>query len=34
VHVAAPELVWQAAQGELQAVAEGWLLGARGRAPP
>ena len=28
VHVAAPELVWQAAQGELQAVAEGWLLGA------
>ena len=26
VHVAAPELVWRAAQGELQAVAEGWLL--------
>jgi hypothetical protein len=29
VHVAAPELVWQAAQGELRAVVEGWLL-ARG----
>jgi hypothetical protein len=25
VHVAAPELVWQAAQGELRAVAEAWL---------
>ncbi|WP_076997975.1 hypothetical protein [Variovorax sp. KK3] len=25
VHVAAPELVWQAAQGELEAVAQGWL---------
>lgn len=25
VHVAAPELVWQAAQGELRAVVEGWL---------
>jgi hypothetical protein len=25
VHVAAPELVWRAAQGELRAVAEGWL---------
>lgn len=33
VHVAAPELVWQAAQGQLQAVAERWLLGARGRGP-
>jgi hypothetical protein len=29
VHVAAPELVWQAAQGELQAVAEAWLAGLR-----
>jgi hypothetical protein len=26
VHVAAPELVWQAAQGEMRAIAEGWLL--------
>ena len=25
IHVAAPELVWQAAQGELRAVARGWL---------
>jgi hypothetical protein len=25
IHVAAPELVWQAAQGELSAVARGWL---------
>ncbi|GAA4357793.1 hypothetical protein GCM10023165_52110 [Variovorax defluvii] len=25
VHVAAPELVWQAAQGELESVARGWL---------
>ena len=25
VHVAAPELVWQAAQGELRDVVEGWL---------
>ncbi|MEJ7686714.1 MAG: hypothetical protein WKG52_06800 [Variovorax sp.] len=29
VHVAAPELVWQAAQGELRAVVEGWLAVAR-----
>jgi hypothetical protein len=29
VHVAAPELVWQAAQGELQAVAEDWLYATR-----
>jgi hypothetical protein len=29
VHVAAPELVWQAAQGELQAVAENWLCATR-----
>jgi len=27
VHVAPPELVWQAAQGEMQAVAERWLRG-------
>jgi hypothetical protein len=25
VHVAAPELVWQAAQGELRGVVEGWV---------
>ncbi len=25
VHVAAPELVWQASQGQMQAVARGWL---------
>lgn len=25
VHIAAPELVWQAAQGELRTVVEGWL---------
>ncbi|MGJ7510385.1 hypothetical protein [Variovorax sp. GT1P44] len=25
VHVAAPELVWQASQGELRAVVEGWV---------
>lgn len=29
VHVAAPELVWRAAQGELRAVVEGWVA-----APP
>ncbi|MEP6721040.1 MAG: hypothetical protein ABJA77_06325 [Variovorax sp.] len=29
VHIAAPEVVWQAAQGDLAAVVEGWL-GARG----
>jgi hypothetical protein len=28
VHVAAPELVWQASQGELRAVAERWLAAA------
>ena len=28
VHVAAPELVWQAAQGELRAVVEGWVTPA------
>ena len=28
VHVAAPELVWQAAQGELRAIVEGWLTPA------
>ena len=27
VHVAAPELVWQAAQADVRAVAEGWLFG-------
>lgn len=30
VHVAAPELVWQASQGQMQAVARGWL----GVGPP
>jgi hypothetical protein len=30
VHVAAPELVWQAAQGRLEEVAEGWLRPAPG----
>jgi len=35
VHVAAPELVWQAAQGELLAVAQGWLSrSAASAAPP
>ncbi|MDM0051426.1 hypothetical protein [Variovorax sp. J22R115] len=28
VHVAAPELVWRAAQGELRAVVEGWVTPA------
>lgn len=30
VHVAAPELVWQAAQGELRAVVDGWFRGRAG----
>jgi len=35
VHVAAPELVWQAAQGELRAVAQRWLSrSAASAAPP
>ena len=27
VRVAAPELVWQASQGDVRAVVEGWLAG-------
>ncbi|MGE8201595.1 MAG: hypothetical protein ACN6RL_12130, partial [Variovorax sp.] len=33
VHVAAPEMVWQAAQGDMLAVAERWLSPAASAAP-